>query len=91
MRLWREADSSSPSSAMVKNGGPIPSLPPYVFIAWCLIKHGEKFTFVFFAFIFEAFVIKRILQTTPCFHQLALKCSRKVKCSGVKNASVVRA
>jgi hypothetical protein len=29
----READHSPPSSAEVKNGGDIPPLPPYVFMA----------------------------------------------------------
>jgi hypothetical protein len=28
--LQREADHSSPSNAEIKNGGAIPSLPPYV-------------------------------------------------------------
>jgi hypothetical protein len=33
-----EADHSPPSSADVRNGGAIPPLPPYVFMAWCLIN-----------------------------------------------------
>jgi hypothetical protein len=33
-----EADNSPPTSAEVKNGGAIPLLFPYVFIAWCLFN-----------------------------------------------------
>jgi hypothetical protein len=41
----READYSPPSSAEVKNGGAIPPLHSYVFMAWCLIKHKDNFNF----------------------------------------------
>jgi hypothetical protein len=34
-----EADHSSPSSAEVKNAWSYTSIPPYVFMVWCLIKH----------------------------------------------------
>jgi hypothetical protein len=27
--------------------GAIPPIPPYVFMAWCLVKHRDKFTFTF--------------------------------------------
>jgi hypothetical protein len=43
-RPWREADSSPPSSAKVKNGGAIPPLP-HVFMACYLIKPRDTFTF----------------------------------------------
>jgi hypothetical protein len=36
-------NNSLPSSAELKNGGAIPSLP-YVFMVWCLIKHMDNFT-----------------------------------------------
>jgi hypothetical protein len=38
-----EAQHSPPSSVEVKNGGAIPA-PPFIFMAWCLIKYME-FTF----------------------------------------------
>jgi hypothetical protein len=28
--------------------GPVPPLPQYVFMAWCLVKHKDNFTFNFF-------------------------------------------
>jgi len=37
-RPGRGADHSSPSSADVKNEWSCTFTPPYVFIAWCLIK-----------------------------------------------------
>jgi len=46
-RPEREADHSSPSSAEVKVLGAIPTLPPYVFMPWCLLKHRGNFTFTF--------------------------------------------
>jgi hypothetical protein len=27
--------------------GAIPPLPQYIFIAWCLVKHRDNFTFMF--------------------------------------------
>jgi hypothetical protein len=44
-RPWREADHSPTSSAEVKNEWSCTSIPQYVFMAWCLVKHGDNFTF----------------------------------------------
>jgi hypothetical protein len=44
-RPWREADNSSPSVAEVKNVWRCTFTPQYVFIAWCLVKHRNYFTF----------------------------------------------
>jgi hypothetical protein len=43
-RPGREADHSPPSSAEVKNAWSYTSTPPYVFMAWCLVKHRDNFT-----------------------------------------------
>jgi hypothetical protein len=40
-----ESDYSPPSSAVIKNPWIYTSTPPYVFKAWCLIKHRNNFTF----------------------------------------------
>jgi hypothetical protein len=45
-RPGREADNSPPSSAEVKMRGAIPPLPKYAFMAWCLVKHRDNFTFL---------------------------------------------
>jgi hypothetical protein len=42
-RQGREADHSPLSSAEVKKGGAVPSLP-HAFMALCLIKHRDNFT-----------------------------------------------
>jgi hypothetical protein len=42
-----EADYSPPSTAEAKNGRAIPPLP-YAFMAWCLIKPRDSFTFTLF-------------------------------------------
>jgi hypothetical protein len=44
-RLKREADHSLPSRAEVKNARSYTSIPPYVFIAWYLLKYKANFTF----------------------------------------------
>jgi hypothetical protein len=44
-RPGREADHSPPSSAEVKNVWSYTSIPEYVFMAWCLVKHRDNFTF----------------------------------------------
>jgi hypothetical protein len=46
-RPRREADHSPPSSAEVKNAWSYTSTPQYVFMAWCLAKHRDNFTFNF--------------------------------------------
>jgi hypothetical protein len=35
---------------MSRMRGAIPPLPQYVFIAWCLVKHRDNFTFIFLIF-----------------------------------------
>jgi hypothetical protein len=45
MWLGHEADHSPPSSAKVKNVWSYTSTPQYVFMAWCLVKHKDNFTF----------------------------------------------
>jgi hypothetical protein len=44
-RSGREADYSHPSSVEVKNAWSYTSTPQYVFMAWCLVKHRDNFTF----------------------------------------------
>jgi hypothetical protein len=49
-RPVREADHSLPSSAEVKNAWSCTSTPQYAFIAWCLVKHRDNFTFTFYLY-----------------------------------------
>jgi len=44
-RPEREAGHLPPSSAEVKNAWSYTFTPPYAFIAWYLIKHGDNFNF----------------------------------------------
>jgi hypothetical protein len=44
-RPGREADHSPPSSAEVKECMELYLHSPYVFMAWCLVKHTDNFTF----------------------------------------------
>jgi hypothetical protein len=37
-----EADHSPPSRAEVKNAWSYTSIPPYVYMVWCLVKHQEQ-------------------------------------------------
>jgi hypothetical protein len=46
-RPGREADHSPPSSAEVKNAWSYTSTLQYVFMVWCLVTHGDNFTFIF--------------------------------------------
>jgi hypothetical protein len=43
----READHSPPSSAESRNVWSYTSTPQYIFMAWCLVKHKDNFTFTF--------------------------------------------
>jgi hypothetical protein len=42
-----EADHPSLSSDDVKNAWSYTSTPPFIFMMWCLVKHRDKFTFIF--------------------------------------------
>jgi hypothetical protein len=53
-RLWRESDHSYVSSSEVKNGGELEIAPPYVFMAWYVVKHRDTFTFYLYPTIEEA-------------------------------------
>jgi hypothetical protein len=44
-RPEREDGKSPPSSAEIKNTRIYISIPPFVFVAWCLIKHTNDFIF----------------------------------------------
>jgi hypothetical protein len=44
----READYSPPFSAEIKNAWSCTSIPQYVFMAWCLVKHRDNFAFTFY-------------------------------------------
>jgi hypothetical protein len=44
-RPERETDHSPPSSVEVKNAWSYTSTSQYVFMAWCLVKHKDNFTF----------------------------------------------
>jgi hypothetical protein len=43
-----EADHSPPSSAEVKNAWSYTSTPQYAFMTWCLVKHRDNFTLLYF-------------------------------------------
>jgi hypothetical protein len=43
----RKAEHTPPTSAEVKNAWSYTSTPQYVSVAWCLVKHRDKFTFTF--------------------------------------------
>jgi hypothetical protein len=45
-RPGREAYHSPPSRAEFKNPWSYTSTPQYVFMAWCLVKHRDNFTFI---------------------------------------------
>jgi hypothetical protein len=47
-RPRREADHSPATSAEVKNAWSYTSTPQYVFMAWCLVRHRDNFTFTFY-------------------------------------------
>jgi hypothetical protein len=47
-QLGREADHSPPASSKVKNACSYTSTPQYIFMAWCLVKHRDNFTFTFY-------------------------------------------
>jgi len=43
-RTGREADHALPSNVDVKNAWSYTATPPYVLMAWHLVKHMDKFT-----------------------------------------------
>jgi hypothetical protein len=61
-RTGREADHSPPTSDEVKKMWIYTSTPPYAFMAQCLIKHRDKFTFILLLknLIFVCYIFKKI-------------------------------
>jgi hypothetical protein len=45
-RPGREADQSPPYSTEAKNAWSYTSISQYAFIAWCLVKHRDNFTYM---------------------------------------------
>jgi hypothetical protein len=65
-RPGSEADYSTPSSAEIKNAWSYTSTPQYVFMAWCLVKHGDNFTFTYTVLILPSHLVNRSdLRDTP--------------------------
>jgi hypothetical protein len=59
-RPGREADHSSASSAeRSRNAWSYISTPQYVFMAWCLVKHRDNFTFYFT--LFSVYIYFRLI------------------------------
>jgi hypothetical protein len=56
-RPGREGDRLRPSSAELKNVWSYISTPQYVFIAWCLVKHRDNFTFIIIIIIITTIII----------------------------------
>jgi hypothetical protein len=50
-RPGSEADHSHRSSAEAKNAWSYTSTPHYVFMAWCLVKHRDNFTLLYFTLL----------------------------------------
>jgi hypothetical protein len=62
-RPGREADDSPPSSAEVKNAWSYTFTPQYVFMAWCLVKHRDNFTFFYFICFVTLFPEDSLIKT----------------------------
>jgi hypothetical protein len=60
-RPGSEADYSPPFSAEVKDVWSYTSTPQYVFMAWCLVKHGDNFTFTFIFSYFNLLLLLLLL------------------------------
>jgi hypothetical protein len=65
-RMWpkHEADHSTSPSVKVKNAWHYTSTPLYIFVAWCLVKHRDTFTFTF---TFIQFPLLTFLRTAIAF------------------------
>jgi hypothetical protein len=61
--------TSLPSNAEAKNGGAIPPLP-HVFMAYCLIKHRDKFAFT--RVIIYTFIVPQLNSVSMKFEDLLL-------------------
>jgi hypothetical protein len=56
-QLGCESDHSLPSGAEVKNSWHCTSTPPYVFMAWWLVKHRDNFTYICLLFICRGYTV----------------------------------
>jgi hypothetical protein len=58
---YNKADHLPPSSAEVKNAWSCTSIPQYVFMAWCLVKHRDNFTF----YLYLTVPIQNVMELQP--------------------------
>jgi hypothetical protein len=73
-----EADHSHPSSTEVKNEWSYTFTPQYVFMAWCLVKHRDNFTFTILP-------LSALIQYLDIHHYEAPSCtttSHQKNCNG---------
>jgi hypothetical protein len=79
-----EADRSLPSSAEVKNAWGYTSIPPYVFMLWCVVKQLEMSRFYFFLSVgvFQNFNVTSHTHThTEVMNVLYMAISQKLFCA----------
>jgi hypothetical protein len=60
-RPGREADHSPASSAEVKECEELYLHPQYVFMAWCIVKHRDNFTFVYIYIYIYIYIYNAVL------------------------------
>jgi hypothetical protein len=98
-RLRREAGHSPLSSAEVKNAWSYISTPQYVFMAWCLVKHKDNFTFTLLRFLFSLLIhihsesLDRVQPIARPLHKQTYPgagFSPDVKCSGCQRLHSTR-
>jgi hypothetical protein len=46
--------------------GAIHPLPQYAFMAWCLVKHRDNFTFYLYTPVYEGRLLNLQLEDSPC-------------------------
>jgi len=57
-RPERDADHLRPSSSEVNNAWSYTTTFPFVFMAWCLVKHTDNFTFTFISRVLFSLINK---------------------------------
>jgi len=67
----READKSPQSGAKIKNAWSYTAIPPYVFMALCLIKHSNNFL----SFPWGSSLFRLYLQRKPAISKCTPSCA----------------
>lgn len=87
--LQHEDDHSTSPSVRVKNAWSCMSAPPYSFLALCLIRHGDKFSFTFSLYLTGTCCLHTIqMMALTSSYDTSHQFYQSLRCHTVKDSNI---